>query len=66
MHTTGIDINMAYERSWSRGTLKARLDGTWLHVGTPEAIVRNKKSFTGRWLSRILSEDGYSDAESRA
>src|SRR5207237_5361411 len=37
VHTTGIDINMAYERSWSPGTLKARLDGTWLLDFTQQA-----------------------------
>jgi iron complex outermembrane receptor protein len=30
VRTEGIDINSSYERRWSRGTLKLRLDGTYL------------------------------------
>jgi excinuclease ABC subunit A len=27
-------------------------------TGTPEAVARNAKSYTGRWLSRILPRNG--------
>lgn len=32
--------------------------GEVVSVGTPEAIAKNKKSYTGQWLSRILSKNG--------
>ncbi|PYY17341.1 MAG: excinuclease ABC subunit A, partial [Acidobacteria bacterium] len=34
--------------------------GEVVSVGTPEAVARNKKSYTGQWLSRILSKNGNS------
>jgi len=34
--------------------------GEVVSVGTPEAIARNKNSYTGQWLSRILSKNGNS------
>ena len=32
--------------------------GEIVSAGTPEAIARNKKSYTGHWLSRVLSRNG--------
>jgi iron complex outermembrane receptor protein len=30
VHTSGVDLNTRYERSWAPGTLRVRLDGTYL------------------------------------
>ncbi|HET9742082.1 MAG TPA: excinuclease ABC subunit UvrA [Terriglobales bacterium] len=32
--------------------------GEVIAVGTPEAIARNKNSYTGQWLARVLSKNG--------
>jgi excinuclease ABC subunit A len=32
--------------------------GQVVTVGTPEAVARNSKSYTGQWLSRVLSKNG--------
>ena len=32
-------------------------------TGTPEAIAKNRKSHTGRWLSRVLSNNGNARVE---
>ena len=34
-------------------------------AGTPEAVARNSKSYTGKWLSRILSSNGNSRSNGR-
>ena len=36
--------------------------GEVVSVGTPEAVARNKKSYTGQWLSRVLSKNGNSQS----
>jgi excinuclease ABC subunit A len=35
-------------------------------AGSPEAIARNQKSYTGKWLARILPENGNARSESPA
>jgi excinuclease ABC subunit A len=40
--------------------------GEIVAVGTPETLARNKKSHTGRWLSRILSKNGNSQSNGSA
>jgi excinuclease ABC subunit A len=39
--------------------------GEVVATGTPEDIARNKKSHTGKWLARILSENGNSQRSIR-
>ena len=38
--------------------------GEIVATGTPEAVARNKKSYTGQWLARVLSKNGNSNAQS--
>jgi excinuclease ABC subunit A len=39
--------------------------GELVVAGTPEAVARSKRSYTGQWLSRILSSNGNSNASAR-
>lgn len=36
--TQGVDLDTTYERRWSPGTLKLRLDGTWLFDFSQQAV----------------------------
>jgi excinuclease ABC subunit A len=40
--------------------------GEVVAIGTPEAIVRNKKSHTGQWLARVFSKNGNSSSNGDA
>jgi len=40
--------------------------GEVLSVGTPETIAKHKRSYTGQWLSRILSKNGNSNSNEAA
>ena len=37
--------------------------GRLVAVGTPEAVAKNSKSYTGQWLARILPLNGNSEEE---
>ncbi|HWC17686.1 MAG TPA: excinuclease ABC subunit UvrA [Terriglobales bacterium] len=40
--------------------------GEVIATGTPEVIARNKKSYTGQWLARVLSKNGNSPSNGAA